>query len=201
LVRVPRNQTWLGSWAEAVAVIDVRFCHAARGQARSGRLEGGMIVGGLKGPGFDGFLGVPTGGVGVDAPGTRSGPDGYRFAEGRAAVMQPHPVLGGIAGVDLAGSDQLPVRAPSGLVGEVIVDAVAEGQESQAIGERPEAVTERVRGATGVPAEAARADPRQDDPLFPASFSRLGRPCTAQTARRFATLPPSTKRDSSPFRG
>ena len=106
--------------------------------------------------------------VPVDPPRLRAAPDADGLAELGADVVQADAVLARVARWEGAVRNEPPVRRTAGLVVEVVVHAVGEGQQPEAVGERVERVAERVRRAAEVPAEAARAHPGEHHARLPA---------------------------------
>src|ERR1700733_7405871 len=120
-------------------------------------------------PGLDRFFPVTAAGGGIDPPRVFPGPDADRLVQGGAPVVQAGAVLGGVPAAQDSLGDQRPVPLPAGLTREIFMHAVTVGDQPQPAGERAETITERVGGAAGVPAQAARAGPGQDHPGGPAA--------------------------------
>ena len=72
-----------------------------------------------------------------------------------AAVMEADPVVGGIPGPEHAFGDEALVKGPA-LVLAVVVGRVRPREKSQAVGDRPQVRTKRIRGPSDVPAQRAR---------------------------------------------
>jgi len=82
--------------------------------------------------------------------------------------VQRHAVLGGVSRGQAAVGDRLSEAPAPGLIVQVVVDAVAERQERQAVGHRVEGIAERVSDPAQVPAQAPRARPAQQHAGLPA---------------------------------
>lgn len=85
-----------------------------------------------------------------------------------AYVMQGDAVFRRVTGREPLRCDELAKAPPPGLVGQVVVDAVAERQETQTVIDRIELVAEGVGHPTDMPADAARALSGQYDARLPA---------------------------------
>src|SRR5450631_1730228 len=126
-------------------------------------------------------------------PGMPAGHDPERLVELGSHVVQPDPVLGRVPGGQLTRRDQVPEALPARLLTQVVMDAVAEGKETETIGDGIEGVPEGISDPALMPAHAPRALPGQHHAGCPHSRMMPSSRCARQTASRFTTLPPDTK--------
>jgi len=85
---------------------------------------------------------VATVGGWLHPPGLGAGPHGDGFMQFGADVMQTDAVLGGVPGREFAFGYILAVDAAPRLVVERVMNPVAVGQETQAVGEHGQGVAE-----------------------------------------------------------
>lgn len=125
---------------------------------------------------LDGAFTVSASSERLDPPrsGARTHADG--LVQALAQVVQTYTVLGGVASRQGPVGNECAVRRPARLVGEVVVHAVAEREQGEAVEEGIESVTEGVGGAADVPAQASRAGPGQNHTGVPALAEDVRQP-------------------------